>query len=158
MLEVLSYISSNAITSGNFLSQEYLSVLFEDEELLAAGIYICSLEKVFSRYHVAVNSNDFAFLTLLRRVHREARGFLREDATKQRISQLIVQRSREMENQAVWNAILALVAVVQNFPRNFHARIMAEVMPRLTANTIQDNDAYDVLGTRVGPTRDDSNE
>jgi hypothetical protein len=39
-----------------------------------------------------------------------------------------------MENQAVWNAILALVAVVQNFPRNFHANIFAEIMPRLTAN------------------------
>ncbi len=133
IVETLAYISNNAVLEAQFLEECYLSVVFEDDDFIdQAGIHVCSVSNFINRVHEAIKANDGVFLGLLRSVHRRAREFLRRPEIKQRIQDLIIERQESLESKAIWNAITALVAVVQNFPRNYHARLFADFMPRIT--------------------------
>ena len=75
MLETLLYIGNNSVDSGHFLTEEYLSVVYGNDELISSGVYVCSLERLVTRYREACQSNDAEFLNRIRVVHREARAY-----------------------------------------------------------------------------------
>lgn len=45
-----------------------------------------------------------------------------------------MERKASFEQKAVWNLIVQTIQIIQNFPRNTHARIYSEIMPRLTSH------------------------
>ena len=95
-----------------------------------------------TRYREACQSNDAEFLNRIRVVHRGARAFLTSADVKSEITRLIDERTNSMERQSVWNAILAVMAVVQNFPRNITARVFAESISSITATLPALDDAW----------------
>ena len=135
MFQTLLYIEKHSVDSASFILEEYLGVIFEIDEFISySNIHICSLSRLITRYEQAMRCSDSKFLMKLRKPHRVARDFLRYPEIKDKSSSLVAERKHSYENKAVCNAVIAVLAVVQNYPNTYHAGVFAEMMPRITVN------------------------
>ena len=133
MFDSLMYVAKNAVIEAQFVEENYLGCMFDDEEFLEEGkIFICSLTCVINRYEEAKRNSDVNFLALLRKKHRQARQFLDNDATKERIGQLIDLRYATIENRAIWATIVNIFGLLQHFPRTAVGHLLAPLIPQLT--------------------------
>ena len=135
MFETLLFIEKHSIDKASFILEEYLGAIFENDEFITySNIHICSLSRLITRYEEAMRCSDSKFLMKLRKAHRAARDFLRYPEIKDKICSLVAERKQSNENKAVCNAVIAVLAVVQNYSNTYHASVFAEIMPRITVN------------------------
>lgn len=138
IFETLVYINNNAVVDAFFIEENYLSVIFDDDEFLTqCRISICSVQFLLNKYEEARRVNDEAFLLRLSQKHREARAFLDNNEIKEGIKAVIENRKEVMENRAIWATITNILGLLQHFPRTALGRLLAPIVPQLTQTVPQ---------------------
>lgn len=159
IMEILFHIHNQSIREVQFIEDEYLDVVFGDDEFMSIfGVSICSVEVLISSYEKAKRDNNEVVLGAFRIIHLKGRIFLDDGEVKQKIANFIIAREVEVKRQYYYKMVGTMISYMRRFGTEHTAgRTVSDFFQSITSTrAIQSVDPHSevVAHSSTSPIRD----